>query len=111
MSRCHLGRLLLVVVVATALVMPPAWALPQNSVGPSGPFCLLARLWDTFTAIWAAAGCGADPHGGCTDGTSTPPSTDEGCGIDPHGGCASSQSETPDAGCGLDPHGGCTPGS
>lgn len=116
MSRCHRGRILLVLVVAAALVAPPAWALPRNSHGHSEPFDLLTRLWGAFTAIWAEAGCGADPHGGCSDGTSTPPGTDEGCIIDPHGGCASSQSEPPtppstDEGCGIDPHGGCTPGS
>ena len=73
-----------------------------------------AKLFALFSSLWAKAGCGIDPHGGCgTSGTATTSeATDEGCMIDPHGGCGTNGAvaapAATDEGCGIDPHGGCT---
>jgi hypothetical protein len=117
MSRSHVIRVLLVLLVVLALAAPSAWAAPRQSRIEIGPLDFLARLWGSLTAIWAESGCWIDPNGGCLDDTPLPPGTDEGCKLDPNGGCVTVQSEasepppSPDEGCKLDPHGGCLPGS
>ena len=106
MPHRRLARIFLVVLIAT-LLCAPAWATPGRS-SEARLFDVLARLWGSFTAVWAEHGCKLDPNGGCA--AVAEPTTDSGCKIDPNGGCAASQA-TSDEGCALDPHGGCTPGS
>lgn len=128
------SRRLLLAVLLLAVLVHPAWgAHPARQARP--PLDLLGWLWGALTGVWEAAGCIADPHGGCTPTSTAPgtdagciadpngacsptsaaPGTDEGCIADPHGGCAAFQAEPPmpapsaDEGCIADPNGGCTP--
>ncbi len=115
MNSSRTARLFLVCLLAAALAVPARGASPMGGNAPAND--LLSRLWSTLIAVWAEAGCGIDPHGGCTAGFPEAAGKDEGCGIDPHGGCAAGQSEAPaplpgtDEGCWIDPHGGCAAGS
>jgi hypothetical protein len=81
----------------------PDWEAPAVSR-------LLSGLWQHLTALWGAAGCGADPSGvkcqAGTNGVVTP--VEEGCGADPSGARCQAGAVTPvPAGCGLDPSGLC----
>lgn len=90
MPRSHFARLFVIAFIVVTLSSPPAWGVPSRLPGEK-LLDIFTRAWGSLTAIWAPAGCGADPHGGCTtvqeEAPLPPPSTDEGCGIDPHGGC------------------------
>jgi hypothetical protein len=73
------------IVLLLAVLVHPAWgASPERQ--PRLAVDLLDRLWGALTGIWAAAGCIADPHGGCSSAPAAP-GTDEGCIADPNGGC------------------------
>lgn len=114
MPRNHFARLSVILLVVAALAAPPAWGAAHRLSGGFDPLGIFAHVWSTLSAIWAEAGCNADPHGGC--GSGQLPTTDAGCHLDPHGGCATAQEAAPllpttDAGCHADPHGGCTPES
>lgn len=118
MPRSHFARLFVAVLFVAALSSPPAWGAPSGLRGEK-LLDVVTRAWGALAALWAPAGCGADPHGGCAsqqEETPAAPTTDAGCIVDPHGGCAPEQQEIPiapttDEGCIADPHGGCRPGS
>lgn len=110
MSRTHCARIVFVLLVAAALAAPPAWGQPVErpdgfAARISGAF---ASFGDLLAALWAEAGCIADPHGGCSVDSEEAPTGDAGCGLDPHG-CTDGFGETAegDIGCIADPHGGC----
>jgi len=112
MPRRHFARLSAILLIVAALTAPPAWGAPRWLPGEASPLDIFARIWGSLTAIWSAAGCGIDPHGGC--GPGQPPPTDSGSTLDPYGAEqieAASPPPTTDAGCIADPHGGCRPGS
>ena len=95
MSRCRIVRVFLVLLVATLLCVP-AWAAPGRLSSEPHPFNIVARFWDSLTAVWPEVAV---------------PTTDDGCMVDPHGRCAEVLAPATDEGCGIDPHGGCVPGS
>ncbi|HEV2846395.1 MAG TPA: hypothetical protein VG477_16185 [Thermoanaerobaculia bacterium] len=118
MSRISLPKLVLVVVLATALAAPSAgWSAGRRFSGDStwvrGSVTAnpLVMLWSYLVGLWGKAGCGLDPNGQCTTVPNT--TTKNGCGLDPHGACnsASQPPQTTDSGCGIDPHGECGTGN
>lgn len=90
MPRSHFVRIFVTLLIVAALSSPPAWGAPDRLPGEK-LLDIFTRAWGSLTAIWAPAGCNADPHGGCApeqgEPPIAPPTTDEGCNIDPHGGC------------------------
>ena len=122
MFRTSLPKLVLVLVLVTALAAPlTGWAAGRRFssddtwVRTENP---LVMLWSYLTGLFEKEGCGIDPNGLCKNSTATSPTTTkEGCGIDPDGRCAPAPSPSgstatnQDAGCGIDPSGGCTSGN
>ena len=88
-------RLLRTLAVLAVVVLVAPWgaaaAPPDSSSFHEAPAPgLWSRVTDWLTALWAEAGCIADPSG-CTDGSEpgdAPAGSfgDEGCIIDPNGG-------------------------
>ena len=73
MSRSRKSLVVLVVMIAATLAAPTAWGAPRQASGERLATDLIARLWHSFTALWAGEGCILDPHGGCRVGSATPP--------------------------------------
>lgn len=95
MPRRHFARVSIILLIAAALAVPPAWGAPRWLSGEVSLLDIFARLWGSLTAAWSESGCNVDPHGGCATAQEEPPSP----------------SPTTDHGCKIDPNGGCTPGS
>jgi hypothetical protein len=107
-SSSQRRRIAVFLVSAFLLFAWPTLAEPPGRADLGG---FLARLWDSFTAIWSEEGCTIDPYG-CPNGTGAPAFPDAGCSTDPDGRCLPDASEllpppSPDEGCSADPYGGC----
>jgi|SRR5882724_10791764 len=102
MSRSRFVLTLLVVALLSAVP-----ALPQSRRGEAPPRsasfseALQGFLPGFLTRLWAEAGCGFDPYGGCLAVAARPavrPShntavwAEAGCGVDPYGGCSAQPS-------------------
>jgi hypothetical protein len=114
MSRISLPKLVLVLVLATALAAPSAgWSAGRRFSGDStwvrGSVTAnpLVMLWSYLVGLWGKEGCGLDPSGMCKTILGPSKSSDAGCGIDPSGCGVPSSYTAPKNGCGIDPHGGC----
>jgi hypothetical protein len=124
MFRTSLPKLVLVLVLSTALATPSTgWAAGRRFssddtwVRGSAVENLMITFWSYLVGLWGKEGCGIDPDGLCKTVPSTTELTDKnGCGLDPHGGCTTETNSTgspttdSEAGCGIDPHGGCVNG-
>jgi hypothetical protein len=73
------------------------WGASAAASGPQPGREPAASLWGWLTALWAEAGCRADPDG-CAGAQ-----VDNGCHLDPSG-CATEEPSL-DNGCRLDPNG------
>lgn len=90
MTRSHFARLFVTLFIFATFSSPPAWGTPSRFAGEE-LLDIFTQAWGSLAAIWAPAGCNADPHGGCApeqeEAPIAQPMTDEGCNADPHGGC------------------------
>lgn len=80
MPRRHFARVSIILLIAAALAVPPAWGAPRWLSGEVSMLDIFARLWGSLTVAWSESGCNVDQP-------SPSPTTDHGCKIDPNGGC------------------------